>query len=89
MPRRRPRVTQLPEATKNPSSSVPGSWVGVHFALNIFVATAVLWLLLRLADVCGIDLASALREKLDLAAEKYPIDQAFGRPDKYTRYQSP
>ncbi len=42
-------MTQLPEATKNPSSIVPGSWVGVHFALNIFVATAVLWLLLRLA----------------------------------------
>jgi dCTP diphosphatase len=48
-----------------------------------------LWLLLRLADVCEIDLASSLREKLDLAARKYPIDQSFGRPDKYTRYQGP
>src|SRR5690349_10164765 len=35
-----------------------------------------LWLLLRLADVCGIDLSSALAEKLDLAAQKYPIDRA-------------
>ena len=46
-----------------------------------------LWILLRLADVCGIDLASSLCEKLDLAARKYPIDKAFGRPDKYTAYQ--
>ncbi len=46
-----------------------------------------LWLLLRLADVCAIDLASSLREKVALAALKYPIDQAYGRPDKYTAYQ--
>jgi dCTP diphosphatase len=48
-----------------------------------------LWLVLRLADVCGIDLAAALREKVELAARKYPVDQAYGRPDKYTRYQPP
>lgn len=47
-----------------------------------------LWLLLRLADVCGIDLASSLREKVDLAALKYPAEKAFGRPDKYTSYQA-
>ena len=47
------------------------------------------WLMLRLADVCGIDLTSSLREKLDLAAQKYPIAKAFGRPDKYTAYQAP
>jgi dCTP diphosphatase len=46
-----------------------------------------LWLLLRLADVCGIDLASSLREKVELAAAKYPIEQSYGRPDKYTAYQ--
>ncbi|MHC5538232.1 nucleotide pyrophosphohydrolase [Singulisphaera rosea] len=46
-----------------------------------------LWLLLRMADVCGIDLASSLREKLALAAEKYPIDKVYGRSDKYTHYQ--
>jgi dCTP diphosphatase len=45
-----------------------------------------LWLLLRLADVNGIDLAAALREKLDLAAQKYPVEQCHGRPDKYTAY---
>src|SRR4051794_35390835 len=46
-----------------------------------------LWLLLRLAEVCRIDLASSLREKVALAALKYPIDQAYGRPDNYTAYQ--
>ena len=47
-----------------------------------------LWLLLRLADVCGIDLASSLREKVELAAAKYPVEQSYGRPDKYTAYCS-
>lgn len=45
-----------------------------------------LWALLRLSDVCQIDLASALREKVQLAGLKYPIDQSFGRNDKYTAY---
>ena len=48
-----------------------------------------LWLLLRLADVCRVDLASALLEKLELAAIKYPVDQSSGRSDKYTAYQTP
>lgn len=48
-----------------------------------------LWALLRLADVCGVDLASSLAEKLALAAIKYPADQSFGRSDKYTSYQVP
>ncbi|ADV61780.1 hypothetical protein Isop_1194 [Isosphaera pallida ATCC 43644] len=46
-----------------------------------------LWALVRLADVCGIDLASALDEKLKLADRKYPVDQSKGRHDKYTAYQ--
>ena len=45
-----------------------------------------LWLLLRLADVCGIDLAAALEEKVRLAEEKYPADQVRGLPHKYTHY---
>ncbi len=47
------------------------------------------WLILRLADVCGVDLSDSLQEKLRLAAEKYPIDLAYGRSDKYTVYQKP
>ncbi len=48
-----------------------------------------LWLILRLADVCRVDLAASLHEKVVLAALKYPVDQSRGRPDKYTRYQNP
>ena len=48
-----------------------------------------LWLVLRLADVTGIDLASSLRQKLALAALKYPVEKAYGRPDKYTAYEGP
>src|SRR3954447_3441659 len=48
-----------------------------------------LWALLRLADVCGVDLAAALVEKVELAARKYPADQAYGRADKYTAYRAP
>ena len=48
-----------------------------------------LWLLLRLADVCSVDLAASLQEKVALAALKYPVEKSFGRPDKYTRYQPP
>ncbi len=46
------------------------------------------WLILRLAEVMEIDLASALESKVARAAIKYPIAQAFGRADKYTAYQS-
>lgn len=46
-----------------------------------------LWLLLRLADVCQIDLASSLEEKVRLAALKYPVEKVYGRPHKYTHYQ--
>ncbi len=45
------------------------------------------WALLRLADVCGVDLSASLDEKLRLAARKYPVDQSYGRADKYTRYR--
>ena len=48
-----------------------------------------LWLILRLADVIGIDLAASLEEKVALAAAKYPVDRAYGRPDKYTAYLDP
>ena len=47
-----------------------------------------LWLLLRLGDVCAVDLASSLQEKVELAALKYPIEQVYGRADKYTSYQT-
>lgn len=46
-----------------------------------------LWLILRLADVVGFDLSSALAAKVEAAARKYPVDQSRGRPDKYTAYR--
>jgi dCTP diphosphatase len=46
-----------------------------------------LWMILRLADVCGVDLASSLVEKIELAALKYPVEQSRGRADKYTAYE--
>jgi dCTP diphosphatase len=48
-----------------------------------------LWALLRLASVCRVDLSSSLREKVDLASRKYPVDRSFGRNDKYTAYHEP
>ncbi len=45
-----------------------------------------LWLILRLGDVTGVDLASSLRSKLAEAAKKYPVERARGRADKYTAY---
>jgi dCTP diphosphatase len=45
-----------------------------------------LWLILRLADVIGVDLASTLVAKVADAARKYPVELARGRADKYTAY---
>ena len=39
------------------------------------------------APVCGIDLASALGEKLSLAGLKYPVEKVYVRSDKYTAYR--
>jgi hypothetical protein len=41
---------------------------------------------LALALVC--EVGESLREKLVIADRKYPVEQAFGRPDKYTAYQA-
>ena len=46
------------------------------------------WVLLRLAEVCRIDLASSLEEKVRLAGLKYPADRSRGRSDKYTAYET-
>jgi dCTP diphosphatase len=46
----------------------------------------VLWALLRLAEVSGVDLASSLHEKIALAALKYPVEASKGKAHKYTEY---
>lgn len=45
----------------------------------------VLLYLVRLADVLDLDLADAARRKLVINAERYPVDKARGRSDKYGR----
>jgi NTP pyrophosphatase (non-canonical NTP hydrolase) len=44
--------------------------------------------LLRIAEVCGIDLIDAANKKIDLNAKKYPVEKAKGSNAKYTEYQS-
>jgi dCTP diphosphatase len=48
----------------------------------------VLLYLVRLADRCGVDLASAVKAKLLKNAAKYPVDKCKGVSDKYTAYQN-
>lgn len=43
--------------------------------------------LLRIAEVCGIDLIEAANKKIDLNAKKYPVEQCKGSNAKYTHYQ--
>lgn len=47
-----------------------------------------LFLLLLLARECGVDLLAAFEQKLTLLEERYPVEQARGRNDKWTAYQS-
>jgi len=39
---------------------------------------------LEFANVAGIDVTSAIREKMQLNAQKYPVEKARGRSAKYT-----
>ena len=42
---------------------------------------------LRLADVMGLDLAEAVRRKLLLNEQRYPVGQARGNARKYTEFR--
>lgn len=44
--------------------------------------------LLRLADLLGIDLETAVRDKMSRNAEKYPVELAKGNAVKYNRRAS-
>jgi dCTP diphosphatase len=48
-------------------------------------AADVLLFLIRLCDKSGIDLAAAAERKIELNAEKYPVDKARGRSTKYDK----
>ncbi|WP_229007200.1 nucleotide pyrophosphohydrolase [Methylophilus sp. Leaf408] len=43
--------------------------------------------LMRIAEVCGIDLIAATNAKIDLNAQKYPVEKCKGSNDKYIKYQ--
>jgi dCTP diphosphatase len=43
--------------------------------------------LLRIADVCGIDLIAATNAKIDQNAVKYPVEKSKGSNAKYTEYK--
>lgn len=40
-----------------------------------------------MADVCGLDLSEIVLKKLEINNEKYPVEKAFGKADKYTERQ--
>ncbi|MDZ4099591.1 MAG: nucleotide pyrophosphohydrolase [Methylophilaceae bacterium] len=42
--------------------------------------------LLRIAEVTGIDLIEATNRKIDLNAQKYPVEKVKGSNKKYTEY---
>ncbi|KAK9808878.1 hypothetical protein WJX72_005627 [[Myrmecia] bisecta] len=48
----------------------------------------VLLYLIRMADVCGIDLANAVKLKIQKNTRKYPPEQCRGSHRKYTAYQT-
>lgn len=43
--------------------------------------------LLRIAEVCGIDLIEAANQKIEINAKKYPIEKCKGSNAKYTDYE--
>lgn len=43
--------------------------------------------LLRIAEVCGVDLIEAANKKIDLNAKKYPVEKCKGSNAKYIDYQ--
>lgn len=43
--------------------------------------------LLRLSDVLDVDLVAALKKKLAVNENRYPVDKARGSSDKYTKYE--
>ncbi|OGV74114.1 MAG: nucleotide pyrophosphohydrolase [Methylophilales bacterium RIFCSPHIGHO2_02_FULL_57_10] len=44
--------------------------------------------LLRLSDVLGVDLIDAAQRKMEINADKYPVEKVKGRNDKYSFYRN-
>ena len=42
--------------------------------------------LIRLADVCKVNLPKAIEKKMQINAARYPVDKVYGSCKKYTEY---
>ncbi len=58
-----------------------------HEAVSMEMADVLIYLV-RMAERLDIDLLKAAQKKLRINDKKYPVEQAKGRSDKYTRYQT-
>jgi NTP pyrophosphatase (non-canonical NTP hydrolase) len=58
-----------------------------HEAVAMEMADVLIYLV-RMAAQLDIDLLEAAQKKILLNGKKYPVEQAKGRADKYTRYQT-
>lgn len=58
-----------------------------HEAVSMEMADVLIYLI-RMASQLDIDLLAAAQKKIILNDKKYPVEQAKGRSDKYTRYQT-
>jgi len=58
-----------------------------HEAVSLEMADVLIYLV-RMAERLDIDLLKAAQKKLAINGKKYPVDQAKGRSNKYTRYQT-
>jgi len=47
----------------------------------------IFYMVLRLSQVCDVDLSEALKEKVKEAAKKYPVELVKGKNHKYTHYK--
>jgi dCTP diphosphatase len=52
-------------------------------AIEAEIADVVIYAL-EFANICGIDLATAIEAKMAANAKKYPVEKAKGRSEKYT-----
>lgn len=58
-----------------------------HEAVSMEMADVLIYLV-RMAERLDIDLLKAAQKKLEINNKKYPVEQAKGRSEKYTRYQT-
>lgn len=76
-------LLELTQWRPDPEIDSLPSDVAMRIALQDECADVLAYLLL-IADRAGIDLAQALRVKMDKNAAKYPIDASYGSNRKYT-----